>query len=97
MSPSLALKKIDMEYKDGLSGEDRARYEEKLRVIFADSGLEITDIYNLPDESWKDDDSLWPPLEFGQIHVYLIDTPGPYTREKMRAYKSLEAYNYYIR
>ena len=27
----------------------------------------------------------------------MLDTPGQFTREKMRAYKSLEAFNYYIR
>ena len=28
------------------------------------------------------------------IDLYLIDTPGEFTREKLKAYKSLEAYNY---
>lgn len=44
---------------------------------------------------WEDNPSKWPQLEFGQIFVYLIDTPGPFTKEKLRAYKSLDAYNFF--
>ena len=37
-----------------------------------------------------------PEVEFPQIYIdlYLIDTPEEFTREKLKAYKSLEAYNY---
>ena len=51
----------------------------------------------MPDEDWIDNISWWPPVEFGQIYTYLIDTPGQFTREKMKAYKSLKTFNYYIR
>ena len=37
---------------------------------------------------------IWPELEFGDIYN-LIETKGVYTKEKLKAYKSLEAYNYY--
>jgi hypothetical protein len=48
-------------------------------------------------DGWIDDDvALWPPVEFGCIYSYLIDTPGQFSKEKLKAYKSLEAYNYYI-
>jgi hypothetical protein len=36
----------------------------------------------------------YPDLTFGDIYLYLIDTPSIYTKESMKAYKSLEAYRY---
>lgn len=37
----------------------------------------------------------WPPLEFGDIYTYLIDTQGLFTEESLKAYKSLEAFNFF--
>lgn len=51
--------------------------------------------YELPLEAWVDDITTWPPLEFPDIVLYLITTPGEFTRERLKAYKSLEAYNYF--
>ena len=31
--------------------------------------------------------------EYGNVHNYLIKTPGPYSMEELEAYRSLEAYN----
>ncbi len=55
------------------------------------------DPYNISKESWTDDPTLWPPLEYPSIYANLVDTPGEFTREKLKAFKSLEAYNYYSR
>jgi hypothetical protein len=43
---------------------------------------------------WIDDVALWPSVEFWYIYSYLINTPGQFTKEKLKADKSLEAYNY---
>ena len=77
---------------------EKARYQLKLEVLYhsKDPGVTV-DPYQIGSEEWKDDVTLWPPVEFGQIYTYLVETPGPFTREMMRAYKSLEAFNYYIR
>ena len=52
--------------------------------------------YELPQLAWVDDVTQWPRVEFSDIVLYLIDTPGEFTREKLKTYKSLEAYNYYV-
>jgi len=51
------------------------------------------DPYRLPDAVWVDDSLKWPPVDYPDIYVYLIEAPGEYAREKLKAYKSLEAYN----
>lgn len=87
-----------MTYLDSLSAPEKRRYCEKLQVIYnSNDPAALVDPYTIEDEKWKDDVSLWPPVEFGEIYTYLIDTPGQFTREKMKAYKSLDAFNYYIR
>ena len=57
---------------------------------------EVLDPYNISVELWIDDVSRWPPIEFPHVYTYLIDTPGEFTREKLKAFNSLQAYNYYI-
>ena len=87
-----------MAYASTLPEVERGRYIKKLQVVYGSEDPKVlVDPYEVPDDKWVDDVSLWPPVEFGEIYTYLIDTPGQFTREKMKAYKSLEAFNYYIR
>ena len=87
-----------MAYCSALPLVERERYAKKLQILYNSKRPEVlVDPYEIRDESWKDDVALWPPVEFGEIYTYLIDTPGQFTREKMKAYKSLDAFNYYIR
>ena len=57
---------------------------------------EFTDLYALPATAWSDDITKWSDVKFGDIYNYLIDSKGHYMKESLKAYKSLEAYNYYI-
>ena len=75
-------------YVAPLDHEARKRYLGKLK---ADS---LPDPYSIPVGSWSDDVTKWPSIDFGDVYSYLIETTGPYTKEKLKAYKSLEAYNY---
>ena len=43
----------------------------------------------IQESKWKDDIAFWSPVEFGQIYVYVIDMPGQFKREKIKACKSL--------
>ena len=72
------------------------RYVQKIKEISKKNYDSSVDPYEIAD-GWVDDISLWPPVEYGCIYTYLIETPGPYTKEKMKAYKSLDAYNFYIK
>ena len=83
-------------YYSTLPVAEKKRYKEKVEAITKNKFLNSLDPYEIVD-GWIDDIALWPPVEFGCIYSYLIDTPGQFTKEKLKAYKSLEAYNYYIR
>ena len=52
--------------------------------------------YAVPDEEWMDDITKWPSVEYGDIYNYLIDSKGRYAKDSLKAYKSLEAYNYFV-
>ena len=85
-------------YLDGLPAVERDRYIRKLKCLYGGPGVEeYKDQYEINEELWIDDVSKWPCVEFPALYMYFIETPGGYTREKLKAYKSLEAYNYYSR
>jgi putative phage-type endonuclease len=44
-------------------------------------------------KQWSDDMKLWPPLEFGDIYIYLIESKAC-DKEQMKCYKSLEGHVY---
>ena len=67
-------------------------YLMKLKV----NGHDLKHPYDVPDKLWLDDPSKWPEIQFGGIYTYLIEIPGIFTKENLRAYKSLEACNYFI-
>ncbi|XP_021180565.2 bromodomain adjacent to zinc finger domain protein 2B isoform X2 [Fundulus heteroclitus] len=45
---------------------------------------------------WKDDVKTWPNIQWSDIYTYLVEKTRMYTREELRAYKSLDAYDYMI-
>ena len=47
------------------------------------------------DKEFVDEPITWPVVEYGDIYSYFVCTTSHYTNENMKAYKSLEAYNYF--
>ncbi len=80
-----------MEYSKSLDYPSQRRYANKLQI----DGEKLPDPYEILDTLWQDDVTKWPNMEFGDLYTYLIDTKGPYTKESLKAYKSLQAYNYF--
>ncbi len=68
------------------------RYREKLGMLGG-----ISDPYLMMEEAlegleWQN----WPEVEYPGIYNYLINTLSPYTKEEMKAYKSLEGYRPFV-
>ena len=88
-------------YFSSLKNADKRRYVQKLSTLYDlpidEEYRSERDPYESRKEEWHDDIALWPSLEFPSVYSYLVDTPGEFTREKLKAFKSLEAHNYYIK
>ena len=76
-------------YFRGLNSVAHNRYSDKLK--YARGTKCLPDPYQLS-FGWSDSPRNWPDIIFGDIFMYLIETPGSFTREVLKAYKSLEAY-----
>jgi len=76
-------------YVGSLSTESKERYHRKL--LYDCETKTLPDPYSLSGK-WSTNPGNWPDLTFGDIYLYLIDTPSIYTKDSMKAYKSLEAY-----
>ena len=74
-------------YKDGLEPVVKARYLEKLKII---GGI---DPYEENTKSFSDDKKLLPSVTYPDIVNYLLFSPSPYTKDDLKALKSLDAYN----
>ena len=70
----------------------KGSYKEKLST---ESAI-LPDPYSLFEEEWIDDITKWPSIKFGDVYNYLINSTGRYTKDSLKAYKSLEAYNYFV-
>ena len=80
-------------YYYSLNAQAKARYEEKLKLAGLSLEKDTYDERNA--NSYKDNMTAWPILEYGHIFTYFIRRPGLYTQEKLLSWKQLEAYNYF--
>lgn len=80
-------------YLSALENIDKQKYKGKLTLK---NGTILPDPYALVDSSWKDDMKLLPNIQWGDLYMYLINTPSEYTHESFKAFKSMEAYNFFV-
>ena len=80
-------------YYNELDKIAKERYREKLQKLggLADPYLEKSSGDGHTSIDWQ----LWPEVEYPDIYNFLIATPSLYTGDSLKAYKSLDAYNYY--
>ena len=80
------------EYFNELGKEDKIRHKEKITLS---DRTTITDPYGLWN-NWKNNISLLPGISWAHIYNYLINMPSAFTHENLKAYKSLEAFNFFV-
>ena len=77
-------------YRDGLNTITRARYFEKIKEI------DDIDPYELDKNEWSSNMTKWPEVTYPDIVNYLVYNQSAYTLAELKAYKSLDAYNYFV-
>lgn len=78
------------DYYEQLETDVKKRYQEKLDSI----GERVDDPYTF--DSGPQGIGTVPDIEYPDIYNFLINTPSPYTKEELKAYKSLEGYKYLV-
>ena len=71
-----------------------------VKYIGVNINEEMTSSHDVPTpeglDNWSGDVSLLPNITWLDITSYLIKTPSIFSKESLRAYKSLEAYDYFV-
>lgn len=62
---------MSYKYYEELTTDAKLRYDDKLQAL----GLKECP-YKLPAGAWINDPTKWPSIEYGDIHNYLIESPG---------------------
>lgn len=73
-----------------LSDIEKQRYNKKIDILGFDP-------YLLPNQLLTPLKSVinLPNMSFGDIYIYLVHNPSPYSGKSLKAYKSTEAYMYF--
>ena len=75
-----------------LQKEDKAKYKQKLTLT---NGKLLPDPYEIV-ENWKSDVKLMLDVSCGDMYNHLVNSPIEYTRDNLKAYKPLEAFNFFV-
>ena len=79
-------------YFNELHREDRAKYKHKLALT---NGQLLPFLYGIV-ENMKTDVKLMPDISWGDMYNHLVNSPNEYTYDNVKAYKSLEAFNFFM-
>ena len=94
---SLLLKNMmswkESNYYKELPASDKISYKRRLTL---NSGILLPDPWSIEHEKWEQDESLMPDISYADIVFYLLETPSEFTRDKIRCYKSLDAWTFFI-
>ena len=89
---SVISSNVESGYYQQLPESARKRYAEKLDMI----GFSCDPYVKHSSHQWSKASTKWPEIEYPDVYNYLVNTPSPYTKEEMKAYKSLEGYKYFV-
>lgn len=79
------------DYYNQLEAGAKERYREKLDKI----NLTVSDPYTFG-QGQEISEAILPDIEYPDIYNFLINTPSPFTKEELKAYKSLDGYKYLL-
>ena len=79
-------------YFKELEKDDQIQYSKKLTLA---NGTLLSDPYFISN-GWESNVLKLPNITWIDISNYLIETPSEFSKDKLRAYKSLEAYNFFL-
>ena len=79
-------------YFNELQKEEKAKYKRKLTLT---NGQLLPDLYGIV-ENMKTDVKLMPDISWGVMYNYLVNSPREYTYDNVKAYRSLDAVNFFV-
>ena len=88
----MAMTNEKSQYFESLSEEDNKGYLAKLTLP---TGEQLPDPF-IFHSKWSEDVSLLPVITYPDIYHYLIEYPSLFSKESLKAYESLECYNFFV-
>ena len=82
-------------YYNELEGKAKSRYEQKVKMLGRVDPychLESSTSSSSFSVEWYE----WPEITYADIYIFLINTTNYCTHEKLKAFKSLDGYNFFV-
>ena len=79
-----------MDYLSSLAPQEIQRFNEKTSLFCGN------DRYKIPKGNFSNSHDVLSEVTYPDIYNYSVANPSPYSKEDLKAYKSLEAYNQFV-